>query len=55
MTALGKLLRTTAFRLTLVYLSVFALFAAALLGYFALNTRRMINDQIVRTLDSEIA
>jgi hypothetical protein len=54
-TALGKLLRTTAFRLTLVYLSVFALFAAALLGYFALNTRRMINDQIVRTLDSEIA
>lgn len=55
MTALGKLLRTTAFRLTLVYLSVFALFAAALLGYFALNTRRMINDQIVRTLDGEIA
>lgn len=55
MTALGKLLRTTAFRLTLVYLSIFALFAAALLGYFALNTRRMINDQIVRTLDSEIA
>ncbi|MEZ5786797.1 MAG: ATP-binding protein [Xanthobacteraceae bacterium] len=55
MTALGKLLRTTAFRLTLVYLSIFALFAAALLGYFALNTRRMINEQIVRTLDSEIA
>jgi len=54
-TALGKLLRTTAFRLTLVYLSIFALFAAALLAYFALNTRRMINDQIVRTLDSEIA
>ena len=54
MTALGKLLRTTAFRLTLVYLLVFALFAAFLLGYFALNTRRMINDQIVRTVDSDI-
>ena len=54
MTALAKLLRTTAFRLTLVYLLVFALFAAFLLGYFALNTRRMINDQIVRTVDSEI-
>jgi signal transduction histidine kinase len=53
-TALGKLLRTTAFRLTLVYLLVFALFAAFLLGYFALNTRRMINDQIVRTVDGEI-
>jgi signal transduction histidine kinase len=53
-TALGKLLRTTAFRLSLVYLLVFALFATFLLGYFALNTRRMINDQIVRTVDSEI-
>ena len=30
MTALGKLLRTTAFKLTLVYLTVFALFAAFL-------------------------
>ncbi|MGZ8386922.1 MAG: ATP-binding protein [Rhodoplanes sp.] len=54
MTALGKLLRTTAFRLTLVYLLVFALFAAFLLGFLALNTRRMINDQIMRTVDSEI-
>jgi signal transduction histidine kinase len=53
-TALGKLLRTTAFRLTLVYLLVFALFAAFLLGFLALNTRRMINDQIMRTVDSEI-
>jgi signal transduction histidine kinase len=53
-TALGKLLRTTAFRLTLVYLVVFALFAAFLLGYFALNTRRMINEQIITTVDAEI-
>lgn len=55
MTALAKLLRTTAFRLTLVYLFVFALFAACLLGYFAFNTRRMINEQIMRTVDGEIA
>jgi signal transduction histidine kinase len=53
-TALGKLLRTTAFRLTLVYLVVFALFAAFLLGYFALNTRRLINEQIAGTVDTEI-
>ena len=46
MTALGKLLRTTAFKLTLVYLTVFALFAAFLLGYFAWNTRRLITEQI---------
>jgi signal transduction histidine kinase len=53
-TALGKLLRTTAFRLTLVYLIVFALFAAFLLGYFALNTRRLITEQITTTVDTEI-
>jgi len=34
-TALGKLVRSTAFRLTLVYLLIFALYAAALLIYFA--------------------
>jgi signal transduction histidine kinase len=53
-TALGKLLRTTAFQLTLVYLVVFALFAAFLVGYFALNTRRLINEQIVGTVDVEV-
>jgi signal transduction histidine kinase len=55
MTALGKLLRATAFKLTLVYLTVFALFAAFLLGYFAWNTRRLITEQIVQTVDAEIS
>ncbi|RTL51314.1 MAG: HAMP domain-containing protein [Bradyrhizobiaceae bacterium] len=54
MTAFGKLIRTTAFRLTLVYLFLFALFAASLLGYFAWNTRRMITDQITETVESEL-
>ena len=54
MTALGKLLRTTAFQLTLVYLVVFALFAAFLLGYFAFNTRRLINEQIIGIVDTEL-
>jgi signal transduction histidine kinase len=54
-TALGKLLRTTVFRLTLVYLAIFILFAASLLGYFALNTRRLITEQITSTVDTEIA
>jgi signal transduction histidine kinase len=53
-TALGKLLRTTAFQLTLVYLLVFVLFAVSLLGYFALNTRRLITEQITRTVTSEV-
>jgi hypothetical protein len=54
MTALGKLLRTTAFKLTLVYLTVFALFAVFLLAYFAWNTRRLITEQITQTVDAEI-
>jgi hypothetical protein len=54
MAALRKLFNTTAFKLTLVYLTVFALFAAFLLGYFAWNTRRLITEQITRTVDAEI-
>jgi signal transduction histidine kinase len=53
-TALGKLVRTTAFKLTLVYLVVFALFAVSLLAYFAWNTRRLVNEQITATVDVEI-
>jgi signal transduction histidine kinase len=54
-TALGKLLRTTAFQLTLVYLLIFILFAVSLLGYFALNTRRLITEQITQTVNTEIS
>jgi signal transduction histidine kinase len=52
-TAFGKLIRTTAFRLTLVYLFLFALFAASLLAYFAWNTRRLITEQITTTVNAE--
>ena len=55
MTALGKLLRTTAFQLTLYFLLIFIVFAASLLGYFALNTRRLITEQITATVDTEIS
>jgi len=54
MTALGKLFRTTAFKLTLVYLTTFVLFAAIVLVYFAWNARRLINEQITQTVDAEI-
>src|SRR6202048_2842822 len=53
-TAFGKLIRTTAFRLTLAYLFLFALFAASLLGYFAWNTRRLITEQITSTVNAEV-
>src|SRR5258708_15065238 len=54
LSALRKLSNTTAFKLTLVYLTVFTLFAAFLLGYFAWNTRRLITEQITETVDAEI-
>jgi len=54
-TAFGKLIRTTAFRLTLVYLLLFALFAASLLAFFAWNTRRLITEQITITVNAEVA
>src|SRR5437016_2293667 len=54
MTALGKLLRTTAFRLTLVYLAAFALFAAFVLAYLSWSTRRLITEQITQTIEDEI-
>src|SRR5262245_10805714 len=54
LTALGKLLRTTLFKLSLVYLTVFALFAAFLIGYFAWTTSRLITQQITETIDAEI-
>lgn len=54
MTTFGKVIRTTAFRLTVVYLLLFMLFAVSLVGYFAWNTRRMITDQITETVNAEI-
>jgi len=53
--AFGKLIRTTAFRLTLVYLFLFALFAASLLAFFVWNTRRLITEQITTTVNSEVS
>jgi signal transduction histidine kinase len=54
MTALGKLVRTTAFKLSFAYLLVFALFAAALLAYFAWTTRALVTSQIAQTVEAEI-
>ncbi len=50
----SRLFRSTAFRLTLLYMGVFAIFATAALGYVAWNARRLIEDQIRQTIDAEI-
>lgn len=51
---LPKLFRTTAFRLTLAYLVVFAVSAFLLLGYVAWNASRVVDSQIVETIEAEI-
>lgn len=51
----SKLFRTTTFRLTLVYLLLFVVFAVSLIGYFAWNTRRLITDQITETVNAEMS
>ena len=55
MTALGKLFRTTAFKLSLVYLAIFTVFAFVILGYVAWNARRILDDQIISTVEAEIS
>ena len=51
---LGKLFRTTAFKLSLAYLVIFAVVAFLGLGYIAWNARRVLDDQIVQTIEAEI-
>src|SRR3954465_1680475 len=51
---LPKLVRTTAFKLSLAYLAVFTVFAFLILGYVAWNTTRVLNDQIIDTIEAEI-
>ncbi len=51
---LQKIFRTTAFKLSLAYLVLFALLASGGLGYVAWNARRVLDDQIVSTIEAEI-
>lgn len=54
MTILGKLFRTTAFKLSLAYLVVFALGASLVLGGVAWSVNSLLNAQIGQTVGAEI-
>lgn len=54
MTALGKLLRTTAFKLALAYLAVFAALSTVVLTYVSWHANALIAGQIDATVDAEI-
>ena len=50
-----RLFRTTAFKLTAVFLAVFTIFAAFLIGYIARNTTELLQAQMLRAVDAELA
>ena len=54
MTALAKLFRTTAFKLSLAYLVIVALGAAVVLGIVAWNVEGLFDAQIAGTVEAEI-
>lgn len=53
--ALGRVMRTTAFKLSALYLLIFIVFAVFVLGYLAWNTRRLLDAQITETIETEIS
>lgn len=54
MTALGKLFRTTVFKLSIIYLLVFAVSFGLVMGWMAWSIRRLIDEQITVAIDAEI-
>ena len=46
---------TTAFKLSIIFLAVFAIFAAFLIGYIARNTTEILQAQMRQSLDGELA
>jgi signal transduction histidine kinase len=53
-TALGRLIRTTAFKIIAVYLIIFALFSAAVIAYLARHTQNLVVSQITETIEAEM-
>jgi signal transduction histidine kinase len=49
-----RLFRTTAFKLTAIFLAVFTLFAAFLIGYIARNTTEILQAQMAEAVDAEL-
>ena len=51
---LGKVLRTTAFKLSIVYLFIFAIGAGVVLTSLGYNLRSLVDEQISETIEAEI-
>ena len=55
MTRLTRVTRTTAFKLSLLYIGVFTALSGFLLVYVAKNTDNLMSEQVVQTIDAELA
>lgn len=55
MTATGRLFRTTAIKLALIYLAALTLASGAVLVYLSQNTASVLREQVVDTVDAEIS
>jgi signal transduction histidine kinase len=53
-TALAKLIRTTAFKIVAAYLFIFALFAAGIIIYLGRHTQQLVVSQITETVGAEV-
>ena len=54
MTRLTRFIRTTAFKLSLLYIAVFTAMSGFLLVYVAENTDHLMSEQVVQSVDSEL-
>lgn len=54
MTRLTRFIRTTAFKLSLLYIAVFTVMSGFLLVYVAENTDHLMSEQVVQSVDSEL-
>ncbi|HEY8213461.1 MAG TPA: two-component sensor histidine kinase, partial [Methylocystis sp.] len=54
MTALGKLFRTTAFKLSIAYLVLFSIGAGLVLARVGARVKEVLDEQIEQTVDAEI-
>ncbi|MEP4031395.1 HAMP domain-containing sensor histidine kinase [Roseibium polysiphoniae] len=55
MTRLTRILRTTAFKLSLLYIAIFTGLSGFLLIYISRNTTELMASQVVQTVDAEIS
>ncbi|MFT0861565.1 ATP-binding protein [Ancylobacter sp. G4_0304] len=53
MTSLGRLLRTTAFKLIAAYLLVFAVFAGSVIAYLGWHTQRLVTRQAIEAIEND--